>query len=103
MRSSPGRPDVTGAAIVTAVPAHDADPTVSFIGLAEGGVLAAIRRQGVPLHRIRPAPDVLSKELGIDHALASRKLYTDGAEILFDYADHEREPAARDLVVVRNG
>jgi len=103
VRRSAGRPDVTGEAIVAAFPARDAEPTVPFIGLAEGGVLAAIRRQGVPLQRIRPALDALSKELGIDHALASRKLYTDGAELLFDYADHESEPAARELVVVRNG
>jgi uncharacterized protein (DUF433 family) len=103
VRHAPGRPEWTGKAIVTALPSHDADPTVPFIGLAEGGVLAAIRRQGVPLQRIRPALEVLSKELGVEHALASKRLYTDGAELLFDYAEHGGEPAARDLVVVRNG
>lgn len=60
VRQAPGRPAVKGEAIVTALPTHDADPTVPFIGLAEGVVLAAIRRQGVPLQRIRPALDVLS-------------------------------------------
>ena len=59
VRRSPTRPDVTGEAIVTALPPHDADPTIPFIGLAEGVVLAAIRRHGVPLQRIRPALDVL--------------------------------------------
>lgn len=58
-----------------------------FVGLAEGVVLAAIRRQGVLLRRIRPSIDALRAELGIEHALASRKLYTDGAELLYDYAD----------------
>jgi uncharacterized protein (DUF433 family) len=81
-------------------------PTVPFIGLAEGVVLAAIRRQGVPLQRIRPALDVLRHELGVEHALASRKLYTDGAEVLFDYAEHQGDTpegqTARELVVVRN-
>ena len=94
VRRSPTRPDVTGEAIVTALPAHDADPTIPFIGLAEGVVLAAIRRYGVPLQRIRPALDVLRAELGIDHALASRRLYTDGAELLYDYADQQGEPVS---------
>jgi uncharacterized protein (DUF433 family) len=59
------------------------------------------------MQRIRPALDQLEKELGVSHALASRKLYTDGAEVLFDYSEHHKDPAearsARDLVVIRNG
>jgi uncharacterized protein (DUF433 family) len=101
----PGRPDVIGAPVVTATAGTQGQQSVPFIGLAEGLVLAAIRRQGVPLQRIRPALDVLTDELGIEHALASRRLYTDGAEILFDYARSLGEAAApaSDLVVVRNG
>jgi uncharacterized protein (DUF433 family) len=80
---------------------------IPFVGLAEGLVLAAMRRSGVPLQRIRPALARLAEDLGVDHALASRRLYTDGAEVLFDFADHSGDPAAvramSDLVVVRNG
>jgi uncharacterized protein (DUF433 family) len=68
-------------------------------------VLAAVRRSGVPLQRVRPALEVLSKDLGVDHALASRRLYSDGAEILFDYAERSSDPDAplvRQLLVVRN-
>jgi uncharacterized protein (DUF433 family) len=58
------------------------------------------------MQRIRPAIDVLSRELGLEHALASRRLYTDGAEVLFDYAEHAGDTpegdSARELVVVRN-
>jgi uncharacterized protein (DUF433 family) len=79
---------------------------IPFVGLAEGLVLAAIRRAGVPLQRIRPALARLQEELGHDHALASKRLYTDGAEVLFDYAktdsDLDSARAARELVVVRN-
>lgn len=93
--------------IVTTVPSEPGEPNVPFVGLAEGLVLAAVRRHGVPMQRIRPALDVLQKELGIAHALASRKLYTDGAEVLFDYAQHEGDTpegnTVRELVVVRNG
>lgn len=44
------------------------------------------------------------QELG---SLASRRLYTDGAEVLYDYAESGGDPTAtravRELVVVRNG
>lgn len=105
-RNSPrGRPPVVGDPIVTTVPL-DSGVSIPFIGLAEGYVLAAIRRAGVPLQRIRPALDRLRDEFGIEHVLASRKLFTDGAEVLYDYAEHEGDTpearSARELVVVRN-
>jgi len=99
------RPAVVGEPIVTTLPV-DAGVSIPFVGLAEGYVLAAIRRAGVPLQRIRPALDRLRDELGIEHVLASRKLYTDGAEVLYDYAEHAGDTpearSARELVVVRN-
>jgi uncharacterized protein (DUF433 family) len=82
-------------------------PVIPFIGLAEGAVLTAIRRSGVSMQRIRPALEQLDGQIGLSHALASRRLYTDGAEVLFDYAESADTPglarAARELVVVRNG
>lgn len=105
-KRSAGRPVTTGAPVVTALGSGDGHPSIPFVGLAEGMVLTAIRRQGVPLQRIRPALEALKAEFGLEHALASRKLYTDGAEVLFDYAErHATEPeakGARELVVVRN-
>jgi uncharacterized protein (DUF433 family) len=106
-RRSDGRRDVTGAAVLTALPRTGArGPVIPFVGLAEGLVLAAMRRSGVPLQRIRPALARLEHELGLRHALASRRLYTDGAEVLYDYSEHGDDPtaarAARELVVVRN-
>lgn len=103
-----GRPEVVGAPILTTFPHRgQRQPVIPFIGLAEGVVLTAIRRSGVPLQRIRPALEQLDGEFGVAHALASRRLYTDGAEVLFDYAEAADSPelarAARDLVVVRNG
>lgn len=103
-----GRADVVGTPIVTTVPRQAPRwPVIPFVGLAEGLVLTAIRRSGVPMQRIRPALQVLDRRIGLHHALASRRLYTDGAEVLFDYAETTGDPglvqAARDLVVVRNG
>ena len=78
-----------------------------FVGLAEGLALTAIRKSGVTMQRIRPALEVLQKELGLDHVLASKSLYTDGSEILYDYAEQEGDSdqahAARELIVVRDG
>ena len=106
-RRPANRPVVRASPILTTAPAEAGEPNVPFIGLAEGLVLAAIRRQGVPMQRIRPALDVLRTELGIEYALASRKLYTDGAEVLFDYAEHAGDTpeglTVRELVVVRHG
>lgn len=96
-------PDVRGDAILSDLRSRPGEPTVPFIGLAEGFVLAAIRKQGVPLQRIRPALRSLQTELGLKHALASKRLYTDGAELLFDYATSTGDASARDLVAVRHG
>jgi len=77
-RSPEGRRPVCGESIVTTLP-RDAGVSIPFIGLAEAHALTAIRGAGVPLQRIRPALDRLSEELGIQHVLASRSLYTDGS------------------------
>ena len=69
-------------------------------------MLAAARRSGVPMQRVRLALDELQRQMGIAHALASRRLYTDGAELLYDYDEacrsggSGREPT--DLVVLRS-
>lgn len=102
------RPPVTGKPIISYfVPDRLNEPSIPFVGLAEALVLAAMRRSGVAMQRIRPALAELQRDIGLDHALASRKLYTDGAELLFDYGDSRRESnegrLALNLVVVRNG
>jgi uncharacterized protein (DUF433 family) len=107
VRRAPGRPEVRGAAIVTTVPGQSRGAAViPFIGLAEGLVLAAIKESGVPLQRIRPALDRLRDEFDLEHVLASKSLYTDGAEVIYDFAEQAGDTAeargARQLVVVRN-
>lgn len=103
--ASKGRALVRAEPVVTAI-GTGPGPRIPFIGLAEGFVLAAFREAGVPLQRIRPALTRLQDELGLAHVLASKSLYTDGAEVLYDYAescdDTVAAKSARDLVVVRN-
>lgn len=57
------RPAV-GEPLITVFPRRGAQATVPFIGFAEAYVRAAFRRAGVPLQRIRPAVDVLSRTSG---------------------------------------
>ena len=63
-------------------------------------MLSSFCKAGVPLRRIRPAVEVLEKEIGVDHALASKRLHMDGAEILFDYANTRGEREVMELIVV---
>jgi uncharacterized protein (DUF433 family) len=87
--------------LITVGPRRGQQATVPFIGFAEAFVLAAFRRAGVPL--IRPAVEVLRETMGIEHALAAKHLYTDGAEVLFDFAHEQDETGLLELTVVRTG
>ncbi|MDP2623605.1 MAG: DUF433 domain-containing protein [Actinomycetota bacterium] len=86
VRQQPSRKPVKGNAFVTTIAARKGQPVVPFVGLVEGMVAAAFRRAGVSLQHIRTALRILEDEIGLEHALASRRLYTDGGRILFDYA-----------------
>lgn len=94
------RAGIAGPSLVTVLAGGRRDAKVPFVGFAEAFVLGAFRRAGVPLQRIRPAVEVLRREIGLDHALASRALYTDGVEILFD---HDQRDGLLELTVLRTG
>lgn len=116
---TPGEPGKPGKSVVMVVraqreplittvqPASPRGPTIPFIGLAEAYVLASFRNAGVPMQRIRPALRRLEEEIGLRQALASERLKTDGAEVLWDYGQDTDDRAARDavgdIVVVSNG
>jgi uncharacterized protein (DUF433 family) len=105
VRHSSGRQDVRGEPIVTTIAGQPRGAaSIPFVGLAEGLVLAGIRKSGVPLQRIRPALDRLQEEFGLEHVLASHRLYADGAEVLYDFGqDSDDGEDVMRLVVVRNG
>jgi uncharacterized protein (DUF433 family) len=90
-----------GEPLVTVFPRAGRTATVPFVGFAEAFVLGALRGAGVPMQRIRPAVAKLSAEIGLEHALASRRVYTDGAELIFDYAAKSDDEEL--LTVVRTG
>ena len=90
--------------ITTAEPTTPRGPSVPFVGLAEAFILGAFRSAGVPMQRIRPAISWLQDNIGLGQALASERLKTDGAEVLWDYAaQNDDADLVEGLVVVRNG
>ncbi|HEU5156179.1 MAG TPA: DUF433 domain-containing protein [Streptosporangiaceae bacterium] len=100
--------EVVSQPIVTTVqPATPQGLSVPFIGLAEAYIVAAFKQAGVPMRRIRPAVLWLQEHIGLEQALASERLKTDGAEVLWDYGHQSGDEADRQmvegLVVVRSG
>jgi uncharacterized protein (DUF433 family) len=102
-RRPPSRRPTVAEPVVTAFPAGERHhPEIPFVGLVEGMVAAAFRAAGVSMQHIRKALPILERELGIEHALASNGLRTDGAQILFDYAETDPElDEALTVVVTR--
>jgi uncharacterized protein (DUF433 family) len=97
-RPSSGAPVKKGP-IVTALPVRgQGQARLPFVGIAEAYVLNAFRRAGVPMQRIRPSIDWLVNNVG-PHALASKDLYTDGAEVLWHFAQQAGEGSPDDQVV----
>lgn len=86
-------------------PAGAGQPTVPFIGLAEAMFLSALRRAGVPMQQIRPALMMVEERLGVAHALASRRLFVVGPQILWEVAAEGELGAEqrRALIVLRDG
>ena len=90
---------VRGEPIITAFPQDRRGyARLPFIGIAEAYVLNAFRRAGVPMQRIRPSIDWLVENVG-PHALASEDLFTDGAEVLWRFAQESGEGSPDDQVV----
>lgn len=99
-RNFPGRKRVVAGPILTSLGSARNEASIPFVGLAEGMVVAAFRRAGVSMQHLRKAVAILEREIGFAHALASKRLYTDGARLLFDYAEREGDADLAGLTVV---
>ncbi|MGB3410545.1 MAG: DUF433 domain-containing protein [Microthrixaceae bacterium] len=98
-RHFPGRPTVSKGPIITSLPTPPGAERVPFIGLVEATVVQAFRQTGLPLQRIRRALEELDAQGELEHALASKRLFTDGAQILYDYAESVGDRALRLLTL----
>ena len=100
------RPPVKQGPVITAMKNGSSDRrSIPFIGLVEATVVQAFRRTGLPLQRIRKALEVLASQGELEHALASQQMYSDGANVLYNYADQHKDQQLRllTLTVVQTG
>lgn len=97
------RPPVDMGPVIKSLPPTAGGMTIPFIGLVEATVVQAFRSTGLSLQRVRKALDALRGSEELDHALATRSLYTDGAQVLYDFAREDGDPQLRLLTVVGTG
>jgi len=98
-----GRPVVKQGPVITSVRNGHDIRTIPFIGLVEATVVQAFRRSQLSMQRIKRALEVLADQGELQHALASRSLFSDGANVLYDYARREGDNQLRLLTVVSSG
>jgi uncharacterized protein (DUF433 family) len=81
-----------GAPLVTTL--RDERASFPFIGFAEAFVVKTALDAGVPRQRIRPGVEAIKQRAGdMQYALASRLVWTDGAEVLWGIAGADLEVA----------
>lgn len=61
--------------------------SLTYMQLIEVAVVAALRRAGVPLRRIREAREWISRTLKSEHPFAQYKFKTDGRRLFMDFAE----------------
>lgn len=103
VRQFPDRRPVRMGPVITSIADERGRAAIPFIGLVEAAVVQAFRQTDLPLQRIRTALSVLEQQGELQHALASRKLMTDGADVLYDYARNTDDGQLRLLTIVRSG
>ena len=107
-RRPKSRSVVKGEPIITSIrQVRPGYAQLTFVGIAEAYVLNAFRRAGVPMQRIRPSIDWLLRNVG-PNALASKDLYTDGAKVLWNFAQQSGggspdDEVVKHLIVPRSG
>lgn len=91
--------------IITSVSPANNQRSIPFVGLVEATVVEAFRRTGLPMQRIRRALELLARQGELEHALASSLLFSDGANVLYDYARRkgDRQLSLLTLTVVSTG
>lgn len=89
--------------VITSIADESGRAYIPFIGLVEAAVVQAFRQTHLPLQRIRAALGVLEQQGELEHALASRNLMTDGAEVLYNYAKNADDGQLELLTIVRSG
>jgi uncharacterized protein (DUF433 family) len=72
---------------------------IPFIGFVETVMLQELRHR-TSMQKIRKGLAKIAVKEGLHHALASKRLYTDGVELFYNYAEKEDDPEYRELAEV---
>lgn len=78
--------------------APETDLTVSFHSLIDALVVARLRACGVPMHYLRKAYKVFTKEYSQRHPFSRRDLYTDGKQVFLGYENRHGEEIMKELL-----
>jgi uncharacterized protein (DUF433 family) len=76
---------------------------LSYLQLIEIGVVAAMRKSGVTLEKIRQAREYLCAEFNVDFPFARYRFKTDGKTLLMDYDQVARSDKDKLLALNENG
>lgn len=77
----------------------DAGQALSYMQLIEVAVVAAFRKSGVSLSKIRAAREYVGTQLKAEFPFAEYRFKTDGRELWMDYAQIEAESGDRKLLL----
>jgi uncharacterized protein (DUF433 family) len=67
--------------------ARESGKALSYLQLIELAVVAACRKAGMSLPKIRASREYLSQEFGDPHPFATQKLVTDGVDLMMEHGD----------------
>lgn len=87
----------------SALSARDPRMALSYMQLIEIGVVAAMRKAGVPLKTIRKARDYLAKNFNSKHPFAEYRFKTSGKDLIVDSEELKKSDRDKLVVVSENG
>jgi uncharacterized protein (DUF433 family) len=86
-----------------AISARDDGEALSYLQLIEVGVVAAMRKSGVALAKIREAREYLRSEFNADYPFAHYRFKTDGKSLFMDYDQVSKADKEKLLALNENG
>jgi uncharacterized protein (DUF433 family) len=87
----------------SAIGQRDSGKPLSYLQLIELGVVAAMRKEGVPLRAIRETRKYLARQLVSKFPFAEYRFKTDGKQLLMDSETFDPSVSGKLVVVSENG
>ena len=88
---------------VGAITRREARKAISYLQLIEIGVVAAMRKSGISLKKIRQAREYLSTQMDTKYPFAHYRFKTDGKSLFMDYDQIEQDEKEKLIALNENG